>query len=317
VWPDELPETIDIALDPRPLPDNARPEPTLASVPYFVDFDEPARLDPERLGLLWELPPRSANPIRARGPLSSLLIHLLPLLTVLGWPHPAMELPRPIPVQLVIEEPPPPPPEPAPAPPPQSQPKQPGRLASEDFGDTKPKDPGTAATTAPPAAGAKQPASATPPPQTARLVTPPPVPPPKPAPPDLPQLKLSKAAGAPVPPRDETPQEAPRTARYLGPTASRDDYLAYLVTLTRQHIGLLPLSLIGSRRGETIVAVAVRDDGTIARVSVARSSGYPDIDEKVEQMVRAVVRFPPVPQWFQGNVMELELTLHFPEALQR
>ena len=42
---------------------------------------------------------------------------------------------------------------------------------------------------------------------------------------------------------------------------------------------------------------------TTARSRASRSpqsSGYPDIDERVEQMVAAVGRFPPLPQWFQA-----------------
>ena len=56
-------------------------------------------------------------------------------------------------------------------------------------------------------------------------------------------------------------------------------------------------------------------DGTIARISVARGSGYPDIDTKIEQMVAAVRRFPPLPQWYQGPQIELTFRLRFPEAL--
>jgi hypothetical protein len=50
-------------------------------------------------------------------------------------------------------------------------------------------------------------------------------------------------------------------------------------------------------------------------LSVGLSSGYPEIDERVEQMIRAVGRFPPLPQWYQGESMRLEFRLQFPEAL--
>jgi TonB family protein len=150
------------------------------------------------------------------------------------------------------------------------------------------------------------------------VTPPPPIPPPKPAPPkESASFKLPKPAGAPVPRHAETPHQTQHAARFLGPAASRDEYLAYLVSLTRQHINLLPMSLIGTRRGETVVTVQVRDDGALGRISIYRSSGYPDLDERVEQMVRAVGRFPPVPQWFQGNVMELQLTVRFPDAVER
>jgi TonB family protein len=78
----------------------------------------------------------------------------------------------------------------------------------------------------------------------------------------------------------------------------------------------LPTSLVGRRRGVTVIGVVERSDGTIARLSVLKSSGYPDIDERVERMIAAVGRFPPIPQWYQGNSWNLEFTLPFPEGLR-
>jgi TonB family protein len=109
---------------------------------------------------------------------------------------------------------------------------------------------------------------------------------------------------------------APRPARFPGPAATKDEYLAYLVHLTRQHLNLLPLSVVGGRHGETVIDILVLDNGTLARVDVGSSSGYPDIDRRVEAMIRAVGRFPPLPQWFQGPSMELQFTLIFPEAME-
>jgi periplasmic protein TonB len=244
---------------------------------------------------------------------------------ILAWPATATEAPV-IPVQLVLEQPPDPPqaaPEPAqpkPPPPPPSQPK-PGRLASDDMGAVKPKIAGKAKASPTPAAGQKQPQ---PQPQPAptqvatAAATPPPLPPAKSAAPKEQSAAVQppKPSGATQPHREETPHEAPRPARYEGPNATRDEYLAYLVTLTRQHIDLLPMSVIGTRRGETQVSVAIQDDGTLQRISIYRGSGYPDIDERIERMVAAVGRFPPVPQWLQGRTLEVTLTLQFPEAVE-
>jgi TonB family protein len=147
----------------------------------------------------------------------------------------------------------------------------------------------------------------------------PPLPSPKPAPPKQHVAAVQpppKPSGSPTAHREETPQDAPRAARYAGSAASRDEYLAYLVTLTRQHMDLLPMSVIGSRHGETVISVVVYENGTIGPLSVVRSSGYPDIDQRIEQMVAAVRRFPPLPQWYQSNTVELELTMHWPEALE-
>ncbi|MGC2203300.1 MAG: hypothetical protein WA633_24560, partial [Stellaceae bacterium] len=76
---------------------------------------------------------------RLRGPLGSLVLHLLPLLLLIDWPmSPPAEV-ETIPVQLVLE----PPPKAAPAPPqPQPKPTPPprGRLASEDLGEPEAKE---------------------------------------------------------------------------------------------------------------------------------------------------------------------------------
>lgn len=305
IEPDRF-ETAALLLDDKPAITADNPEPVLAAAPFFIEFDEPARLDPERVGLTWELPPASRPAMRWRSPLTSLAAHLLPLLLIVGWPKPAVDLTPPIAVELVFEQPPPPPPVPDM---PQPQPEHPqGPRASEDMGNVKPKDPGTAPQEAPPAPGETQTAA----------VPPPPIPPPKPQPPKEPSpISLPKPAGTPAPPRENTPQLAPRAARYAGPSASRDEYLAYLVTLTRQHLNLLPLSLVGSRSGETVISVVVMANGAIGPVSVARSSRYPDIDQRIAMMVKAVGKFPPLPQWYQGNSVQLELTMRFPEALER
>jgi len=232
----------------------------------------------------WPLPLRL-------GIAGSLGLHLLPLLLLLSWTSAPTEVPMPIPVQLVIEAPPPPPPaRGAQKPPPR------GPLASEDMGAPEAKRPE-------PAAAPDEPVPPPEPTETqTAMVTPPP---PKPAPVvhrPQPVLRL------PLP---------LQPGRVPGPAATRDEYLAYLVALTRRHLDLLPLSMVGARRGETTLTIRVLDDGSVARIAVAQGSGYPDIDERIERMVAAVGRFPPLPQWFQGPAMELRLRLQFPEALER
>jgi TonB family protein len=278
------------------------------------------RLDPQRAGLVWELVPAVGRAIRLRSPLVSLTFHALAIAAIILFPLLAIEPPPPIPLQLVFEAPPPPappPPEPAPPKAPELRPPPRGPLSSVDQGQVKPLDLGRSADpVAPPALGEQQPT----PTQTQTAAVPPPVPPPKPVPPkpERPAIHLPKPSGAEAAPRDEAPQEAPHSAQYAGAAATRDEYLAYLVTLTRQHIDLLPMSFIGARRGETVVSVTVYDNGVIGPLHILRGSGYPDIDSRIEQMVAAVRRAPPLPQWYQGNAVELEFTMKFPEAvLQR
>jgi TonB family protein len=264
---------------------------------------------------------------RWRGPIGSLVLHLLPLLLLvdLGVAPPAE--PPPIPVQLVLE----PPPEVKPAPPvPQPKPVPPparGRVASEDLGDPEAKeakrptgDPPKAAETPTPT---ETPPTETKPPekpqQTAAMVVPPlpPAKPDAPKPDPIPQPP-PKPSPAHQPPRrvDEPANLAPRRARFPGPAATRDEYLAYMHSLIRQHYNLLPARTLGDRRGMTVIEFVVLDDGKIALVKVRRSSGYPDIDQRVAEMIEAVGRFAPLPQWFQGIAMPFEFGFPFPEALR-
>lgn len=270
---------------------------------------------------------------RPLAPIVSLLLHLAPLLLLLDWPmHPPAEV-TPIPVQLVFQPPPPPPPAPKPAPKPKLRtevPPPPGRIASANVGDTRTKGREQARVDQPvakkePAAHAESSLEA--PQQTAFLPPPPLLPSPDkltlPTPPAPDEAAPSKPPPKPPPPAHAPIRRAPehghlnpRPARFPGPAATRDEYLAYLAYLARQHIGLLSHSFVGERRGETIINVLVLDDGTVAMLSVGLSSGYRDIDERIEQMIRAVGRFPPLPQWFQGPSMRLEFRLKFPEALE-
>ena len=259
----------------------------------LVGFEEPEDPDFERAQLRMEEPPPTAGPRAPRlGMLGSLGVHLLPLLLLLGWTAAPGGAPPAIPIRLVIEEPRPEPPAPEPPPPP-----APSRLASDDIGDT--------AKSAPPPAP-KHPAPQ--PPAQPRLAAL--APPPKPSPPAKP------AAAAPPPARAQpVPKEPLRGGTIPGPDATRDEYLAYLVALTRQHVDLLPMSVIGDRRGETTLAVLVLGDGTIARIAIAQGSGYNDIDARIQQIVAAVRRFPPLPARFRGPDLELKLRFRFPDAV--
>ena len=94
---------------------------------------------------------QSLGPIAERekarwlGPIGSLVVHLLPLLLLIEWPITAPPEIEPIAVQLVLAPPPPeqpqkPVPPPSPVPPkPEFKPPPPGRIASEDLGDTEAK----------------------------------------------------------------------------------------------------------------------------------------------------------------------------------
>jgi len=299
------------AAAPAP-PETGRAEPVLARVPAPAGIDEVARLDPNRA-----IPEREAGPLRRRlGPslsvLGSLGVHLLPLLLLLDWTMNPAETAAPIPVQLVIETPPPPPP--PPPKPEEFKPPPPGRLASEDMGQ-KASPPPEAAAAAPPAPSQpvpsepapSQPAPSQPTPtQMAALAPPPPKPirPPKPAVPAFTWHRL-----------DILPQESSRETRVPGPAASRDEYLAYCMTLIRRHFGLLSPSFLAGRHGATVFRILVLDDGRIARITLAQGSPYRDIDARIEEAVNEVHRFPPLPQWLQGSSAGLILQVIYPDGL--
>jgi len=327
-------ETIDLAFEPRELPDDGRREPPAASIARRIDVTDVARLDPTRT----EFDP-DANPPKRRqlgGPIGSFLFHLLPLLALVTWLRPPLEIPRPIPIQLVVEQPPPPPPPaPEPSPPKPEAKPPPGLRASDDMGAVGPPKPEKGSDTEPPTQGAPQPPAAEtapepkpadtspePPPaptQVAALPLPPPAPP-KPAPPKKEAaVRLPKPDGLtlPLPIYPDQAHTALHSGRVPGPNATRDEYCAYALTLALQHLNLLPLSLVGARHGDTVVAIILRSDGTINSVRVARGSNYEDIDERVVQMVWAVGRFPPLPSWVPGSIGEFTFHLHFPNASER
>jgi TonB family protein len=249
--------------------------------------------------------------------LGSLGLHLVLLLALFLHPLARSAPPAlpPIPVTLVMVKPPPKPaPRPAPKPPPPQRKPPAGRLASVRMGE-KAHPPAHAR-----AAPQRAPASPTPP-----AAAEPRKPPPKAAsetamavPLPLPKPPAPKPARpAPAQRRPLAPARAEALPEYPGPSATRSAYLAYLAALIHEHVGLLPRSMVGNRRGVSVIGITVRDDGTIARLFVLKSSGYPDIDRRVEMMVAAVGRFPPLPQLWQGPQVVLDLHLPFPEALAK
>lgn len=325
--PTELPDTIRIAFDGFLPSETGHPEPVFAGIAgleeidepllatslLLVEFDEPARLDPERSGLIWEVPPLVAEwAMRWRAPLVSLAFHLLPVAMIMLSPLLVVEPSPPIPVQLVFEPPPPPPPPPPPATKPQPQPPPPkmevGRLASVDMGAIKETDTlgRTADPVQPPAAGEQQPT----PSEADTTATP--TPSPKPTPPRKEQklaFQLQMPSGANVPRRDATPREAPRSAKYPGPAATQDEYLAYVNAVIEQHLGTLPLLVTLARNGKLVLAIHVLDNGAIENVRLLQSSGNPEADMKIADTISSIHKFPPIPQWFQGSAVWLDFIL--------
>ena len=281
-----------------PLAD-ARVEPLPASVALAPSGPAP----PEEGG---ERPPRSRHRVVTPGLLVSLALHLSPALLLVDWSGaPADIPPPPIAVQVVFE-----PPPPAPA---AEKVRPHGPLASEDMGSPAPQKPSPPLPEIAPelktALALPQPQSDPLPQPNASLADPLP----SPEPPKRPAAKPAPAVHR----MEAAPQISTGKWHVLGPPATRDEYLAHLANLTRRHLDLLSLSLLAGRRGTTALSILVLGDGTIARISVAQSSGYPDIDRQVERMVAAVGRFPPLPKWIEESSLDLLFRIQFPEALER
>jgi periplasmic protein TonB len=286
-----------------------------------------------------------------RGLLLSLLLHSLPLLSLIAWHPTPAEIPSPIPIQLVIEQPPPPPPPAKPEPAPSSPPI---RSASADFAEhAAPKveqgvnDAPPEPAEPPPPVEAQTPAAAPPSPaetKAAAAEPPPPQPAPSPSeepaqppaveiktaavvPPPLPPkrtphkqqttLEMPLASAWPLPLHQDNPHAAQRFASLVGPAAVRDEYCVRALNLTLRHLDLVPLSFLGGRRGTTVVTIRILGDGTINSVKLAQSSGYPDIDQRIERMVFAVGRYPPLPPRIPGTWSDFTFVMVFPDASQR
>jgi TonB family protein len=231
----------------------------------------------------------------------SLGLHLLPLVVMIHWSSAPDEIADAMPVQLVLEEPASGPSQAGGKPPP-SPPVQSETISEKSTASGAPEAP-----VSPPSSPRHEQIAATP---TAPSPPPPEPPPHKPA-------TITVAAAAPPPPAAPSPAATATlpAAQTPGLDPLQSDYFARLAALTRDHLDLLPLSFLGGRRGRTILSIYVLGDGTIGRIAVKQSSGYPDIDTRIVQIVTAVGRFPPLPERFRKANMELDFNLTFPDAL--
>jgi TonB family protein len=316
---DDLINVFRIARNAVACSQDGRPEPRFGAVPLQVELDA-IRLETARAT---EQPPLGSQP-RGRtlpwGMLASLAVHLSPLLLLLSWASAPAPVVTPIPIELVLEQPPPPPAtkteQKAEIPPPPPL----GRLASIALGEPAKEElpPASSPDQPSPEPGEDQVATVRPPPSHDLVsALPKPVSPPETlnALPPLPEPAPPKSAAKPaiVSPHPPKPQLA-RPKVMPGPAATQDEYLAYISNLINRHKDLLAPSVLGGRRGVAVISITVLADGTIARVAVRRGSGYPDVDARIEQMITAVGRFPPLPQWIQAPSVMLDFHRVFPDS---
>lgn len=325
--------------------EDGRLEPVFLVGPLWVEFEEPEPAVPAFevaavpwLGVLAEFalsepdpaaaepdepPPEPVERTSPRGFAASLSMHLLALLLgllVLAVGNGAPAGPGDaFPVQLVFAEPaalpparpvgeavaqdaaPPPPIEAAPPPKPASLPPAPPLRAHAAAVVPPPKAAAAHPPRPAPTGGAPAPAAVR---EVARTAMPSTAPAP-PAP------TASAAAEHPI------AVKAVAATPATGSGAGGGDYLAYLEQLTRPHLSMLSPAFLAGRRGRTTLSIAVLDDGTISRIGIKHSSGYPDIDTRIEAMVHAIGRFPPLPQQLRRPGTDLDFDLVFPDVLQQ
>lgn len=298
------------------------------------------RLDPA--GVASGKLPRREFGVRC-GLIISLLLHSLPLVSLVGWRSTPAQIPVQIPVQLVIEQPPPAPPSTPTELKPSPDPAR-GPIASDDFGavaaaETRPGKSDTASAAGGPEppvdarnAAPKSPLAAA---EPVRREEPPPItpvpplthdseitiPPPSPKRPPHKQsaaleMPVPMSSGWPLPLHQNDPHPPQRLASLVGPPAVRDEYCVRALNLTLRHLDQLPLSSLGGRRGRTVVTIRILGDGTINSVAIAQSSGYPDLDQRVQKMVFAVGQYPPLPPRIPGTWADFTFAMVFPDPRQ-
>jgi TonB C terminal len=253
----------------------------------------------------------------------SVVINLLLIAAIiLTLPPLPVVVPDPIPVHVVppdvLKQKPPVPPAPKPKPQEQAQQKKqtpkppPGRLASEELGD--PKAPETAklmsrtkaSGTINPDEGSEQPttkgdasASDAPKPSPDKEMgskKPKPVKELKPA---------EKKGGSRVQALMGDPHNGQHHAKYPGPDATKDAYLAYINDLVKQCETPEILSQLAIVGKIPLISISVRHNGVILWVNVIRSSGSATFDEQYKTIFDCVGRFPPLPDYIPGATVNL------------
>ncbi|MGE5271237.1 MAG: energy transducer TonB [Thiohalocapsa sp.] len=312
IWPEEDGRLAPVFLADPLWVEFEQPEPPLpmfevAAAPWLAGMARFALSEPDAAAAAPEEPPPEPAPgTSPSGVAASLGMHLVVLLLGLlalavGNGAPA-DTGGAFPVQLVFA---------APAALPPEQPA--GDAIAEDAAPAPPGEAGPPPPPSPPPAPAPA-AAVAPPPEAAaaRKETRAAVPPAKPSPPAATATRAvghSTAAAAKA-------AAAAATAN-TGAGAGGGDYLASLEQLTRPYLYMLSPAFLAGRRGRTTLSIAVLDDGTISRIDIKRSSGYPDIDTRIEAMVQAVGRFPPLPQQLRRPGTDLDFNLIFPDVLQQ
>jgi hypothetical protein len=154
-----------------------------------------------------------------------------------------------------------------------------------------------------------------------------PAPPPSTAPPrdDLAYKPTPKPKPTPVPVpvggsrnpslRFEPDHAEGLAAKYPGPAASKDEYLAYCFALVMRHSNLLDESAVSGRSGYVHFSLRLRRDGSILWLTdMPDSTPYSDIAARARRMIElAAPGFPPLPNYIGDKESALfEVSFSYP-----
>jgi protein TonB len=212
--------------------------------------------------------------------------------------EPSLPKPEEPPIQAEMPppsvEPPPPEPEPPPPLPP-------------------PEEPVAAAEPPPPPIEAPAPVIEPPPPPTPRK----PVvkPPPKPAQhrPEKPQASLAPQPTQPAPAAVAPPQTAYAPTPAPAPVPSAEvspGYRALLSAWLESHKRYPDAARQRGEEGRAVLRFAIDRSGRVLASAVAQSSGYPDLDASLEEMMRDAV-LPPFPAGMTQPRIDVSVTIRF------
>jgi periplasmic protein TonB len=223
-------------------------------------------------------------------------------------PEVAPQQPETPPAQV---DPPPPELEPVPPPPEPPPPDQPV-VATEPPPPPEPELPPPPIEPPPPEAEPPAPVVVPPPPPVPRKLA---VRPPKPVPPrpEKAQPNPAAAPSQPAPAAVAAPQTAYAPTPVPAPVPSREvtpGYLALLSAWLENHKRYPDSARQRGEEGRLVLRFTIDRSGRVLGFAVAQSTGYPDLDASIEEMMRGAV-LPPFPAIMTQPRIDVSVTIRF------
>jgi TonB family protein len=135
---------------------------------------------------------------------------------------------------------------------------------------------------------------------------------PRPAPPQIAPSPLSRIPQQQQATATARGAEAPQSSTFVNPADTYNKARAadnYLWEVVRRLQGYRYQANVQASQGVTVVSVTIARDGRLLNVAIARSSGYPQMDQGVMAGVRAGSPYSPLPDTIQGASATFNLPL--------